>query len=374
MAYLAWCVRASVLLLTVVLAGCRSRGDVRPESSVPHVDGASIVVPKVFQQRAGIVVQAVAKRTISPRVEAVGSVTFDPAHVAAIGTRLRGTVRRVLKVEGDKVKPGDALAEIESAELGEAQADVSVARAHVEAAEVQEKREAWLVDKQLSTARELELARAQRKEHQARLTAASQRAKALGGVGGPMGVQVLRSPIAGEVVQRDLAPGQSVDPNHTAFRVANLDHLWIEIAVFERDMKSVREGDAVSISALTEPDNVIQGHVAHVGQVVHPVTQTIDVRVYIHNEARALRAGQSVRASVNASGPARTSVVLPREAVSYVDGKPTVFLRDSDVRFRAVSVRLGVSDGKSHEVLDGVAESDQVVTAGVFALKSELFR
>lgn len=363
-----------VLVPVVALAGCRPKADVRPESTVPHLDGASIVVPKVFQERAGIAVAAVTRRTISPRVDAVGSVTFDPSHVAAIGTRLRGTVRRVLKVEGDKVRPGDPLAEIESAELGEAQADVSVARAHVEAAEVQEKREAWLVEKQLSTARELELARAQRKEHQARMTAASQRAKALGGRGGPMGVHVLKSPIVGEVVQRDLAPGQSVDPNHTAFRVADLDHLWVEIAVFERDMKSVREGDAVAITALTEPDGVIQGRVAHVGQVVHPVTQTIDVRVYIDNQSRALRAGQSVRASVSASGPTRTSLVLPREAISYVDGKPTVFVRESDVRFRAVDVRLGVADARSHEVLEGLAEADQVVTSGVFALKSELFR
>lgn len=362
------------LVLASLLAGCGSKPEVRPESTVPHVDGASIVVPKVFQERAGIAVAAVTKQTISPRVEAVGSVTFDPSHVAAIGTRLRGTVRRVVKVEGDKVKPGDALAEIESAELGEAQADVSVARAHTEAAELQEKREAWLVEKQLSTARELEIARAQRKEHHARLTAASQRAKALGGASGPMGVHVLKSPIAGEVVQRDLAPGQSVDPNHTAFRVANLDHLWVEIAVFERDMKSVREGDAVAITALTDPESVIKGRVAHVGQVVHLETQTIDVRVYIDNEGRALRAGQSVRASVSASGPTRTSLVLPREAVSFVDGKPTVFVRESDVRFRAVNVRLGVSDAKSHEVVEGLAEADQVVTAGVFALKSELFR
>jgi cobalt-zinc-cadmium efflux system membrane fusion protein len=57
-----------------------------------------------------------------------------------------------------------------------------------------------------------------------------------------------------------------------------------------------------------------------------------------------------------------------------VDGKPTVFVMAGDGVVRVASVELGFADGKQTEVKTGVKPGDQVVSDGVFALKSELFR
>jgi membrane fusion protein, heavy metal efflux system len=374
---------AAVLLVlgiggAVVLRGGKAAGGGPAAASkrdVPYLDGKAIAFSSAFRDRAGIKMSRVESAHLTPVVKVVGTVDFDPAHVAAVGTRIRGFVRNVYKVEGDHVSTGDSLAEIESAELGQAQADVSVAQAHRHAAELNAKREAELLGRQLTTAREAEVAAAAAAEHRASLTAAQQRVTALGGnTKGGYGVYVLRSPMKGEVVEWKITPGQSVEGNVVAFRVADLNYLWIELAVFERNISAVRVDDKVDITLLSDASTPIVGKVAHVGEVIDLNTRSAAVRVKVHNTARVLRPGQSVMASIHASGPARMALSVPQSAITYVDGKPTVFVAESDTRVVPTAVRLGGSDGTKQEVLEGLSEGQQVASEGVFALKSELFR
>lgn len=342
---------------------------------VPHVDGDTIVVPLRFRERAGIRSTPVLRDTLTPVVQAVGAITFDPQHVAAAGTRLRGVVRRVLKFEGDHVERGEVLAEIESAELGEAQASVATLTAQRDAAARNARRERGLLERGLSTAREAELAEASLKEYSALLGAARQKVSALGGKSGDPGVRLVRAPIAGTVIERAVASGQSVEDNVVAFRIANLDSLWVELAVFERQLGAVRKGDRVELTPVGRASDVIAGKVAHVAEQVDAGSRTGAVRVEVENEGRKLRPGQSVSATIHASGQTAVSALLvPASAVTFVDGRATVFLEKSPTRIVPVEVELGGTDGKRREVLSGLEEGARVVHEGVFAVKSELFR
>jgi membrane fusion protein, heavy metal efflux system len=184
----------------------------------------------------------------------------------------------------------------------------------------------------------------------------------------------VRSPLKGTVVERHIAAGQSVDGNLIAMRVADLNKLWIELSVFEREIGAIRKDDKVEIIATGESGKSIQGRVAHVGEVISLDTRSADVRVEVDNDARALRPGQSVRALIHASGPARVALSVPASAVTYVDGKPTVFVAEQENRVTPTEVKLGATDGTKQEILEGVTEGATVVSEGVFALKSELFR
>ncbi|MFO0661939.1 MAG: efflux RND transporter periplasmic adaptor subunit [Polyangiaceae bacterium] len=348
----------------------------KPVRDVPVLDGKSISFSAAFAQRAGLKQAQVDRRSLVPRIDVVGTVVFDPAHVNAVGSRNRGFVRRVLKVEGDHVEKGDVLAEIESAELGQAQADVAVMAAHKHAAELNAKREADLLQRSLTTARESEVADATLQEQRAQLSAARQRVAALGGDGtsGVLGVFMLRAPMRGTVVERNLAAGQSVEASANAFKVADLDSVWVELAVFERHIGLIRDRDLVDIAPLSDPHQVIHGYVAHVGEVLDLDTRSAPVRITVDNTKRLLRVGQSVSASIHATGPAREAICIPEQAITYLDGQPTVFVAESETRVLPITVRLGVTDGTYREVLEGLALGQRVITDGVFSLKSELYR
>jgi cobalt-zinc-cadmium efflux system membrane fusion protein len=344
-------------------------------TDVPKVDGKAIVFSPEFAKRSGITSAPVEKHSLVPVVQVVGTATFDAEYVGAAGTRIRGFVRKVLKVEGDDVKKGDALAEIESAELGSAQAEVVAVMAKKKAAERNAKREAALLAGNLTTAREEELARTELEEQTAMLLAASQKVNALGGSSaGAIGTYLLRAPLTGAVVQRMIAAGQSVESDLIAFRVADLDHLWVELAVYERDIGGIHIGDTADITTSGNAQVKIAGKISHVGDVIDPDTRTAEVRIKIDNTARALRPGQSVVARIHPVGLTRTVLTVPLSAVTYVDGKPTVFVADGDTRVLVAAVKLGQSDGERQEVIEGLGDGQRVINGGVFALKSELFR
>jgi cobalt-zinc-cadmium efflux system membrane fusion protein len=378
--------RTAIILACLLGVGLGAAGGVRhltgsaaatpPEPrDVPRDEGGAILVSDAYRQRVGITFGAAERRSLTPVVKVVGTVTLDPRRVAAVGTRIAGVVTRVLKLEGDEVRAGEALAEIESAELGQAQARVASALAEQYAARINARREASLLVGQLTTARESEEAAATLASREAALAAAKQSVMAMGGdVDGPLGLRVLRAPISGHVVESLIGIGQSVEPHKLAFRIANLDSVWIELEVFERTVGLVRAGDTVIVTPMADPSRRIRGKVAHVGELIDLGSRSAEVRVQVENKDRLLRPGQAVTAVIHLSAPARNVVTIPEDAVTYVDDTPTVFVAASPNRMVPAKVRLGFSDGERQEVLSGLSAGDQVVTSGVFALKSELFR
>lgn len=364
--------------LGIAYAHHRSRAHAAPAAQpppdLPHVEGKMIAFSAAYAARAGVEFEPVARVSLVPVVQAVGTVAFDSEHVAAAGTRIRGFVTRVLKVEGSHVEKGEPLAEIESTELGRAQAEVAVVAARKKAAERNARREADLLKSSLTTAREEELARAELEEQTAMLLAATHHVSALGGGGARIGTYLVHAPMGGTLVERHVAAGQSVESDLVAFRVADLDHLWIELSVFEQDLGALRIGDAVVVTPSGGEGARLKGTVAYVGEVIDPETRTAAVRVKVDNRARLLRPGQSVVARIRPAALERQVIAVSVDAVSYVDGKPTLFVAEGDAAVSVRAVKLGRTDGERVEIAEGVAIGQRVVRRGVFALKSELFR
>lgn len=344
-------------------------------AELPKHSGNSIEFTAELRDSADIATEPAVRGPLAPLITVVGEAAFDPTLVAAVGARGSGIVREVRYVEGNVVRRGDVLAVIESPGLAEAQADERIAVAKKRAATLNAERERTLLDQGLTTAREFEQADAELAEQTALLQAAHERVAALGGAGREKtGASEVRAPVSGVVAERSIAPGQSIGPGLVAFRVGSLDRLWVLLRVYERHLEPLREGDAVEIRPLADTDRVIDGKVAHVGSVVDPETHTADVRVEVANEARLLRPGQAVKATIRASGGARTALSVPASAITSVDGVPTVFVAETPTRFAARKVELGIDAGDRVEVKSGIKEGEAVVSKNVLFLKSELFR
>lgn len=384
-----WRRRVVFVGVTLSLAGAISfflqrSGEASPATvevgpDVPRVEGDLVRFSEKFAQRAGIRVEKVRVEELVPIVEAVGTVDFNAEHVAAVGARLRGLVSRVLKFEGDSVKAGEMLARVESPDLGEAQARVSMLAAEREAAQLNAEREAKLADRNLTTAREVEVAAVEARKVSLLLGAAKQKVSALGGSAQPgalsLGSHELRSPIQGTVVVRNVAPGQFIEGQLVAFKVADLDHLWIELDVFERNLNLIRIGDHAELKPLSGAAGTLKGVVAKVASNIDQETHSAKVRIEVENRDRRLRPGQAVKATIHASGGnLAPRPLVPTGAITFVDGKPTLFVAAGSHVVRVASVRLGATDGAETEITEGLNATDEVVTAGAFALKSELFR
>lgn len=363
----------------VITASVRGKAatpaEATPVRDAPVVDGEIIRFSENFAKRAGVSTAVVEVRPLQPFVNVNGSLHYDPRRFGAVGARIPGRARRVFKVAGDDVKAGQALAEIESAELGHAEALVFAARARALAAETDMKRERRLADAKVSSEREAETAKANYEVARAEKMAAERAAAALGGdLDESVGVMVLRSPIDGRVASANVVRGQTVQGSDTLFEIADTSTLWAQLTVFERDVALVREGDHVEIVPPAEGAAIIKGRVDHVGGAIDVQTRSTQVRVVVPNSDASLRPGQSVAARLHVRAAAAKTPVVPQSAISRIDGKPMVFVSVGRTEVKPRPVVLGEKDADVVAVREGLQEGERIVVGGVFALKSELFR
>jgi len=347
------------------------------KKGVPTLRDGVIYLPPAWTKQMNIRTQAVGQTTVSPVVHVTGVLEYDEQRIAAIGSRISGRVLDVHVVEGTAVEPGTPLATVESAKLGSVQADLRAIEARSRVAKLNKNRKRQLVSEGIASKRSAEVANREHAVAKAELQAARQRLRALGGKvkGSEVGQLDLYSPIAGEVVNVSIYRGQAVDPMDTAFTVVDNSQLWVRLAVFEGEIDAISVGDAVEIRAQADPEGVLlTGMVDYVSSMFDPQSHAAQVRVIVPNDDGYLRVGQAVNAVIHAQRAEKEGLSVPREAIVQVDGNPTVFVAETETTVIPRAIEIGISGPDRIEVTAGLAAGDVVVTDGVFALKSELFR
>ena len=339
------------------------------------LDGGDIRFSEAFARRHHIEAVKVADSELSPTLSVSGTVRYDPRKFAAVGARSTGRIRRVYKIMGDRVKPGDILADIESADLGRAQANAEGLRAKEIVALSNLQREQQLAAARVTAAREAEFAKADHEALRAERRAAEKTVAALGaGVNSEVGVLKLRSPIAGRIIMSKASQGQTIEPSDTLFEVADLSTLWVELVIFERDLNRVQAGDGVEILSAAGKSDVVKGTLVQVSDLVDPVSRSAIGRVEVDNRQGLLRPGQSTSARIQSRATGERALIVPKASITFVDGKPTAFLLVSPGLVKPHAVELGSDDGERVVIRQGLRAGDSVISDGLFALKSEIFR
>lgn len=343
---------------------------------VPTLAEGRISFSAAYAARAGIATHAVASREVVPTVAASGTVTFDPKRVAAVGTRIGARLTEIEVVLGQRVEVGAVLGRLEAAELANAQATVEVLRVRSALATAEAARKRQLAAAGIAATRAAEMAESESRSLEVELRAASRRVRALGGREhrSRLGRFELRAPIAGEVIEVNAERGQPIEPNGTLFRVADLSVVWIELALFERDLGAVLPGDPVLLSPRSRPEIEVEGQVEHVARVLDRDSHTARVRVVVTNADHQLAIGESVVGRIRAQGEAVRAPAVPHSAIVLVDGTPTVFVVVEPGIVEARAIEIAAEGVEWVAVSAGLEPGDEVVDEGVFPLKSELFR
>jgi membrane fusion protein, heavy metal efflux system len=368
---------AAVAGIAVAAFASRGGDKVATPTRVPDValEGAHIRFNEAFAKRHHVESVKVAESELSPMISVTGTVRYDPRKFAAVGARSTGRIRRVYRIMGDHVKPGEILADIESADLGRAQANAEALRAKEIVALSNFKREEQLAAARVTAAREAELAQADHEALRAERRAAEKTVAALGAtVSSEVGILKLRSPIAGRVIMVKASQGQTIEPSDTLFEIADLSTVWVELVVFERDLQRVRAGDTVEIVASAGKGESLKGKLAHLSDLVDPVSRSAVGRVEVENGKGLLRPGQSTTARIHGHTSGERSLTVPKSSITFVDGKPTAFLVVAPGLVEPHPVELGPDDGEHVAIRQGLRAGDSVITDGLFALKAEIFR
>jgi cobalt-zinc-cadmium efflux system membrane fusion protein len=178
----------------------------------------------------------------------------------------------------------------------------------------------------------------------------------------------LRAPFDGTVIAKHIVAGESIDETVEVFTIANLSNVWIDLAVSQDNIPSVRVGYAVTV---TLPNGAkAEGEVAFISPIVASDTRTALARVVLPNPDGLFRPGTFVDASISVPS-SKNAVVIPKDAVQSVGDYPCVFVWAGDAHFELREVKIGVTDGRQIEIIGGLKPGDAVASVNAFHLKAE---
>ena len=179
----------------------------------------------------------------------------------------------------------------------------------------------------------------------------------------------VRTALAGTVIERHVGLGEAVSRDQILFVVADLDTVWIELAVYLRDLESVRVGLPVNVTC-GRHDSGIDARIDYVSPVVDEITRTATARVVLANDDLHWRPGMFVTARLETRAE-DVAVAVPASAIFTVEERTCVFV-ETDAGFVARPVTLGRKTDDLVEVTDGLAAGEVYVARGGFTLKAEL--
>lgn len=335
----------------------------------------------------GVATGSVVRVDLAPSVFGIG--TVDARRAYAVGPIAPGRVLRVLVDQGESVKAGQLLAEMDPIDLDlrvqaakssssrshqavrAADAQVAEAASRVKLAKSNRDRDRALYRRGVISQQSLDSSNNEAERAEAALLAARANAAAARGDTGRTraeshGAATLRdslrlvSPVDGVIVSRDVEPGTTVVAGQAVVRLVDPESLWVRARIDQSRAEGVRAGQVASIVLRSAPESPKLGHVARMEMQSDPVTEERIVDVVFDPHPGQLYMGELAEVTIRL--PRQTGVLTIPSAALVHHGSETGVWQMRDGRARFAPVRVGnQGQADAAQILSGLSEGDRVI-------------
>jgi membrane fusion protein (multidrug efflux system) len=297
-----------------------------------------------------------------PTLDTIGTVTA--INGVTVSTDLAGIVDKIAFTSGTVVKAGDLLVHLntdqEQAQLEQAQAQLALAQLTLN-------RDRDLLAKRTISQQDYDTAEATYRGNQASVD----QFRAL------IARKTLRAPFDGVIGIRQVNLGQYLNTGDAVVSLQSFDPIYVNFTLPQQELSKLAVGQQVDVRLDAYADAIFPGQINAVNSMVDQATRNVQVQATLQNGEQKLRPGMFAKVSVIL--PQREQVIaLPMSSVHYAPYGDSVFVvgddKDEDGKpIKSVKeqfVKLGTARGDLVAVVSGVKPGDEVVTSGVFRLKS----
>ncbi|HSA33766.1 MAG TPA: efflux RND transporter periplasmic adaptor subunit [bacterium] len=330
---------------------------------------------------------AVERQKVAAPIVLTGEIRFDERRVGHLNSSVEGIIKKVSVALGEKVKKRQALVEIESIEVGEAQSAYLEAKGLLDLANRNFERISELRKEKISSEKEYHQAKQELDAAEIRVEGAFGKLTRLGmdpaearalTSGNTHGRLVLRAPMGGTVLEMHGVPGEVAKTEESLVTVGDNMTVWVWADLYEQDIATVKRVQAVgkleaSVLVKAYPDEEFPGIVDLVSPSMDESSRTVKVRVEVKNPDGRLLAGMFATVKVFLPGNDE-ALAIPREAVLEDEGRSFVFVHDHDDYYVRRPVVLGRTWAGWVEAKQGLEAAQKVVAGGAFLMKSDVLR
>jgi cobalt-zinc-cadmium efflux system membrane fusion protein len=316
-------------------------------------------------------------------LRATGVVRLDERNVYDVTPRINGFISRSVMQLGDRVRSGDVLCEIQSAELSEMISNYVAAEEAMVFGAAAAEQERKLAEKNLSSAEQLRQRELELKQAISAHARALQPLKLLSfdegtihqflasGDASDYTTLELKASGDGEIIVRNVRNGAAVQHDHLLFTIADLSELWIDFQVALRDAPSLAIGDSVEVQS-SVTDKVQNAKIIHISPLADEQSRTVMIRATFKNPEGRWRPGTPVQVVSAGKSGGVDSLAVPAGAIIDFDGGKAVFIHRGENTFACVPVEIGASDGKMTQLTGGLTRGQTVVSTNAAQLKGHL--
>jgi membrane fusion protein, heavy metal efflux system len=371
-------------LAVLGLGGCSKAPPAAPEPPAARIEGEKVIYPPDAPQLAYLKVDAAQPRHFA-LTHLTGRLYLADDATVRIFTPVAGQVTKVDADVGQDVAAGAPLAEITSPDYGQALADARAGEANFTAADRALARARDLFDHGAAARKDVEAAEAAYGAAQAERDRAASRLKLYhGSETGNADVYMLRSPVAGVVVEMNINRGQEVRADQMLANATNLfaplfvvsdpTRLWVQVDASEADLHDVERGQRLDVVSNAFPGKVFRGSVSNIAPELDPSTRTVRIRGVVENPNRLLKAEMYVTVDVvrDESRVAQAGVEVPSKAIFTIDQKSYLFVELAPGQFERREVTTGTEKDGTVPISVGIAAGQRVVTEGSLLLEDVL--
>jgi cobalt-zinc-cadmium efflux system membrane fusion protein len=331
----------------------------------------------------GIKTEIVSLKPVTGFLKIPAKVFTNQDNEAMIGSLVQGRTHKVLVNVGDYVKAGQILMYVEGLEIGEIKANFLKAKANLDFTKADLERHKNLSEQNIGSKQSYYEAKAEYDKALAEFNAEDKKIHSIGLDDEDIlnnngnneihtaGTLPIKSPINGIVVERNVVIGQMVDATTTAFKVININSVWIDAQVYEKDINKLQNQSVASFTSLSYPGEKFEGKVIYIGQTVNEQTHTITIRCEVLNKGNKLKPQMFGELNIPVGNNSK-AIIIPAESIYKEANSSFVFVQQNDSTFENRFVETGISIDDMIEIKEGLKEGEKIVSKGVFYLKSEL--
>ena len=327
------------------------------------------------------------KRAVALPLKLTGEVRFDERRVAHVSTQAEGIIKTVYVTLGDKVERGQALVELESVVIGEAQSAYLEAAGMLTLASRNHARLDALRKEGIASEKELLSARQEFDAAQIRTDAAFGKLKRLGMSAAAArgltqntatGRLVLRAPVQGTVLDIHAVAGEVARADTSLATVGDNSSVWVWADLYERDIALVtreqaKQPMAATVAVKAFPKEELAGTVDFISPSMSESSRTVKARINVPNPDGRLLAGMFAQVKIFIPGDQQV-LAVPSEAILEDEGRSFVFVHHQGDYWVRRPVDAGRTFAGMTEITAGLAEREVVVANGAFLLKSDVLR
>ncbi|MDX2246748.1 MAG: efflux RND transporter periplasmic adaptor subunit [Bacteroidia bacterium] len=369
-----------IVIFAMGLSACKTTPEMAEttDESTPESQEDDVIVSREQFESGGMVLGEITDYAFPDKIQVNGYIDVPPSNLAKLSVFMEGYVDKIDLLEGDRVQKGQFLLSMVNPAFIQLQQEYLETREQRHYLKSEYERQQTLASENIASQKNFLKAESEYKTLEARFAGLTEKLKLLNIDPEKIQPENLTSrvniyaPIPGNISDIFVSKGQFVAASDIVLEITNVDHIHVELQVFEKDILRVKENQEIIFQIPGAGSETFEATVHRVGRAIHGEKRTVPVHGHLKDEQHTLVTGMFVEAEIIVAE--KNASAIPVEALIEEEDKYFILTTrstgESEMVFSKKEVSIGIITEQWAEIQNPeiVTPGEKILIKGAFYL------